>query len=117
MELTKEYLLDALPTQLLGRKLYAFERIDSTNNCARALADVGAEEGTVVVAEFQTEGRGRLGRSWAAEPRSNLLFSVLIRPSLSLEQAVTRLRERTSTLLTFCRGRRLCFWRASHGMR
>jgi BirA family biotin operon repressor/biotin-[acetyl-CoA-carboxylase] ligase len=87
MELTKEYLLDALPTQLFGRKLYAFERIDSTNNCARTLADVGAEEGTVVVAEFQTEGRGRLGRSWAAEPRSNLLFSVLIRPSLSLEQA------------------------------
>ena len=87
MELTKEYLQDALPTILFGRRIYAFEQIDSTNNCARALADVGAEEGTLVVAEYQSEGRGRLGRPWSAEPRTNLLFSVLIRPSLSREQA------------------------------
>ena len=87
MELTKEYILDALPTSLFGRKIYAFNRIDSTNSCARALADVGAEEGTLVVAEYQTEGRGRLGRSWTAEPGANLLFSLLIRPSLSREQA------------------------------
>jgi BirA family transcriptional regulator, biotin operon repressor / biotin---[acetyl-CoA-carboxylase] ligase len=87
MELTKEYLLDALPTHLFGRRIYTFERIDSTNSCARTLADVGAEEGTLVVAEYQTGGRGRQGRAWLAEPRTSLLFSILIRPPLSQEQA------------------------------
>jgi BirA family biotin operon repressor/biotin-[acetyl-CoA-carboxylase] ligase len=87
MELTKEYLLDALPTLVFGQKLFVFEEIDSTNSCTRTLADVGADEGTLVVAEHQTEGRGRLGRSWTAEPRSNLLFSLLLRPPLSQDQA------------------------------
>lgn len=87
MEFTKEYLLDALPTVVFGKKLYVFEEIDSTNSCARTLADVGADEGTLVVAEHQTEGRGRLGRTWTAEPRSNLLFSLLLRPPLSQDQA------------------------------
>ncbi len=87
MQLTKEYLQRGLATSTFGRKLYTFDEIDSTNSCVRALADVGAEEGTVVVAEFQTEGRGRLGRSWSAEPGANLLFSVLIRPPFTREQA------------------------------
>ena len=87
MELTKEYLLDALPTLVFGQKLFVFEVIDSTNSCLRALAEVGADEGTLVVAEHQTEGRGRLGRSWSAEPRANLLFSLLLRPPLSQDQA------------------------------
>lgn len=87
MELTKEYLLDGLPTLVFGQKLFVFEEIDSTNSCARALADIGADEGTLVVAEHQTQGRGRLGRSWTAEPRSNLLFSLLLRPPLTQDQA------------------------------
>jgi len=87
MELTKEYLQADIRTTLFGRRIYAFGEIDSTNSCARALADVGAEEGTIVVAEYQTEGRGRLGRSWTAERGANLLFSALIRPALRQEQA------------------------------
>ena len=54
--------------------------IDSTQNAARALADAGAPEGTVVWAEHQTRGRGRLGRSWADEPGSALLISIILRP-------------------------------------
>ncbi|MEV5407921.1 biotin--[acetyl-CoA-carboxylase] ligase [Thermopolyspora sp. NPDC052614] len=53
----------------------------STNADLAQAARAGAAEGSVLVAEFQSAGRGRLGRSWAAPPRSALMFSVLLRPS------------------------------------
>ncbi|HEX9615756.1 MAG TPA: biotin--[acetyl-CoA-carboxylase] ligase, partial [Bacteroidota bacterium] len=80
--LSKETLLSSLSTSLFGRKLFVFESIDSTNTCARTLAEAGMEEGAVVLAEYQTSGRGRHGRTWNAEPGENLLFSVLLRPAI-----------------------------------
>jgi len=68
-----------------GSKVYAFETIDSTNNCAKALASCWAREGTLVLAEQQTAGKGRLGRSWQANPYENLTFSIILRPTLSSE--------------------------------
>jgi BirA family biotin operon repressor/biotin-[acetyl-CoA-carboxylase] ligase len=68
-----------------GSKIYSFETIDSTNNCARALAGCWAEEGTLVVAEKQTAGKGRLGRTWLANPYENLTFSIILRPALPPE--------------------------------
>ena len=68
-----------------GSKIYAFDTIDSTNNCARALAGCWAEEGTLVFAERQTAGKGRLGRSWLANPYENLTFSLVLRPTLPPE--------------------------------
>jgi BirA family transcriptional regulator, biotin operon repressor / biotin---[acetyl-CoA-carboxylase] ligase len=59
-----------------------FERIDSTNRYLLDEARAGAPEGVVAVADFQTAGRGRQGRRWAAPPASNLLVSVLLRPRL-----------------------------------
>ena len=56
----------------------------STNDDVAALARAGAPEGTVLVAEAQTSGRGRLGRSWTSPPRAGLLFSVLLRPSVPM---------------------------------
>ncbi len=56
---------------------------DSTNRVALELARAGAPEGVVVVADHQTAGRGRLGRSWVAPPGSSLLLSVLLRPALA----------------------------------
>jgi BirA family biotin operon repressor/biotin-[acetyl-CoA-carboxylase] ligase len=53
---------------------------DSTNALAKKLAGRGAPEGTLVITEEQTAGRGRRGRSWASPPGANLLFSVLLRP-------------------------------------
>ena len=70
-----------LKTKVFGSKIYAFETIDSTNSCARVLAGCWAPEGTVVIAEEQTAGRGRLGRQWIANPRENLTFSIIVRPS------------------------------------
>jgi BirA family transcriptional regulator, biotin operon repressor / biotin---[acetyl-CoA-carboxylase] ligase len=56
----------------------------STNDDVAALARAGAPEGTVLVAEAQTGGRGRLDRSWTSPPRAGLLFSVLLRPGVPI---------------------------------
>lgn len=63
----------------LGEKLLIIEVLESTNQTLRELAEGGEPEGTVVVAEEQRAGRGRLGRGWAS-PRGGLWFSVLLRP-------------------------------------
>ena len=70
-----------LHTHVVGRRLLYFPELTSTMDRAAELADQGAEEGTVVVAEKQSAGRGRHGRSWVSQP-GNLLFSVLFRPEL-----------------------------------
>jgi BirA family biotin operon repressor/biotin-[acetyl-CoA-carboxylase] ligase len=82
---SKEELQRGLTTQVVGSKMFVFETIDSTNACARTLGDAGTQEGAVVVTNFQTSGRGRLGRIWLAEPDANLLFSVLLRPRISVD--------------------------------
>jgi BirA family biotin operon repressor/biotin-[acetyl-CoA-carboxylase] ligase len=58
-------------------------RVDSTQQVARDLARAGAAEGTAVVAEEQTAGRGRLGRPWHSPPGENLYCSVVLRPPLA----------------------------------
>ena len=57
-----------------------YAEIASTNTAAVARADAGAEEGMVVAAEMQREGRGRLGRTWYSPPGSGLYFSIVLRP-------------------------------------
>lgn len=89
---SKDDILRDLATKKIGRKIYVFETIDSTNLCAKTLARAGADDGTVVVADYQTSGRGRLGRSWDATPGSSILFSTVLRPHL---------REAHAGLLTF----------------
>ncbi len=64
----------------IGRSIEYFESVDSTNSVAHRLADAGAAEGTVVIAETQTKGRGRLGRNWVSPAFRNLYASVVLRP-------------------------------------
>lgn len=73
-----------LPLGIMGSAFYPLRSVDSTQTVARQLAAEGAGEGAVVVAEYQTRGRGRVGRSWLAEPGANLLFSVLLRPQIPI---------------------------------
>jgi BirA family biotin operon repressor/biotin-[acetyl-CoA-carboxylase] ligase len=73
----------ALGTKRLGTKFHYFQEIDSTNSHARRLAETGAPEGEVVIAEHQSDGRGRLGRSWVSPPFSNLYCSLVLRPALA----------------------------------
>jgi BirA family biotin operon repressor/biotin-[acetyl-CoA-carboxylase] ligase len=60
-----------------------FAEVDSTQRVARDLARAGAAEGTVVIAEAQTAGRGRLGRTWHSPPGQNLYCSIVLRPRLA----------------------------------
>jgi BirA family transcriptional regulator, biotin operon repressor / biotin---[acetyl-CoA-carboxylase] ligase len=69
-----------LETELFGRSFHFLETTDSTNLQARALARDGAPEGTVVVADRQTGGRGRMRRAWVSPPEVNLYCSVVLRP-------------------------------------
>lgn len=64
----------------LWREVRAVAETGSSNADLLAAAAAGAAEGTVLVAEAQTAGRGRLGRRWASPPRAGLTFSVLLRP-------------------------------------
>ena len=73
---------DGLATKRLGTNLHYFSELDSTNAYARRLAEQEADEGTVIFAETQTRGRGRLGRTWISPPFVNLYFSVILRPQL-----------------------------------
>ncbi len=69
-----------LATDLIGREILFFDRLSSTNEEAVQLARRGAPEGTVVIAEAQDKGRGRLGREWVSPPGRNLYASIILRP-------------------------------------
>ncbi|HEY7745517.1 MAG TPA: HTH domain-containing protein, partial [Desulfuromonadales bacterium] len=71
-----------LETRRIGREVVYYETTDSTNLRAHDLGEAGAAEGTVVIADRQTAGKGRLGRSWISPPGVNLYVSVLLRPSI-----------------------------------
>jgi BirA family biotin operon repressor/biotin-[acetyl-CoA-carboxylase] ligase len=68
------------PLKLIGQTLLHHEQVVSTNDLAKQHAREGAAEGLVIFADEQTGGRGRLGRTWTAPPKSSLLLSVLLRP-------------------------------------
>lgn len=76
----------ALTTQVLGRPLRYLASVTSTQDVARAAAEMGEPEGLVVVAGQQTAGRGRAGRSWWSPPEGGLYMSLLLRPPLAAEQ-------------------------------
>lgn len=68
-------------------KIFRFKKIDSTNNAAFRYADKEAPSGSVFVADYQTDGRGKWGRKWESHKGKNLLFSVLMRPKLKASEA------------------------------
>jgi BirA family biotin operon repressor/biotin-[acetyl-CoA-carboxylase] ligase len=73
----------AVAGQVVGRALAYHEVVGSTNDIARDLGTAGEAEGLVVVADTQTAGRGRIGKSpWVTPPRTSLAASVLLRPVL-----------------------------------
>jgi BirA family biotin operon repressor/biotin-[acetyl-CoA-carboxylase] ligase len=79
--------LRALGGLRLGQAVYSFATIGSTNDEAKRLADGGAPEGTLVLAETQTRGRGRLGRRWLTAPGTALALSLVLRPALPARHA------------------------------
>jgi BirA family biotin operon repressor/biotin-[acetyl-CoA-carboxylase] ligase len=71
-----------LDTVRVGKRVLCFADTDSTNLVAFKLAEEGAEEGTVVIADCQKRGKGRLGREWASPSGVNVYCSVILRPSI-----------------------------------
>lgn len=74
---------ESLASKVFGQVVYYQAEVDSTNRWAKSLAEKGAPEGTVVVAESQSRGRGRMGRSWASALGLGLWFSLILRPKIS----------------------------------
>jgi BirA family biotin operon repressor/biotin-[acetyl-CoA-carboxylase] ligase len=78
--LNKEFICAGLQTGLIGRKIRIFQEIDSTNLEAIRQAQKGAPEGLVILADSQSQGRGRSGRNWYSPPGLNIYCSVILRP-------------------------------------
>ena len=76
---------DGLQTDAIGRKIYYFDTIDSTQNFALKLAQKPHENGSIIIAEKQTQGRGRLNRKWIS-PKGGIWLSILLRPNFELSQ-------------------------------
>jgi BirA family biotin operon repressor/biotin-[acetyl-CoA-carboxylase] ligase len=74
-----------------GQPLYAFESLGSTNDEARRLGEAGAPAGTLVIADEQTAGRGRSGRTWFTPPGSAIAMSLILRPTLAHTARLTML--------------------------
>lgn len=73
---------DHLRTEFIGRNIVSQFSVPSTNTLAFGLASDGATEGTLVIAEKQTSGKGRLGREWHSASKKGLWFSMILRPPL-----------------------------------
>ena len=84
--LTAQELRWNLETQRIGRRIHAYEATDSTMDVAHRLAAAGEPEGSVVVAEAQGRGRGRMGRTWISPKGKGIYLSVIVRPELQLRE-------------------------------
>ncbi|WP_048191050.1 biotin--[acetyl-CoA-carboxylase] ligase [Methanobacterium sp. SMA-27] len=70
-----------LKTNFIGHDIHYFKEVDSTNDVAKYLAEEGAEEGTIVIAEIQNRGKGRRGKTWISPP-GGVWMSIILRPDI-----------------------------------
>lgn len=85
--MTAEELKSCLKTRWMGQNCICLETVDSTNTCAKRMAEDGAPAGTLVTAEEQTEGKGRRGRQWVTTRGENIMMTVVLRPGIRPEHA------------------------------
>jgi BirA family transcriptional regulator, biotin operon repressor / biotin---[acetyl-CoA-carboxylase] ligase len=86
--LTYEEIEPYLNTSFIGRSIVHFDSIDSTNSKAKQLADSAEADGTIIISEEQTNGRGRLGRSWVSPKYKGIWMSIILKPDLNPMEAV-----------------------------
>lgn len=86
-DLTESEILFGIETDRFGKHIHFYESVESTQKEAHRLAYDGAPEGTVVVAEEQRTGRGRLGREWFSHPKRGVWMSMIVRPDLPPQKA------------------------------
>ncbi|OPY24260.1 MAG: putative biotin ligase [Methanobacterium sp. PtaU1.Bin097] len=75
-----------LKTEFLGNHIHFFKEVDSTNDVAKKMANEGALEGTIVIADRQLRGRGRRGKEWIS-PTGGLWMTIILRPSVEPSKA------------------------------
>lgn len=75
-----------MKTQWAGKPIAFFEEIDSTNTAARQLGEAGAPEGTLVLADCQTGGKGRRGRQWFSPAGTGIWMTLLLKPRIPAEK-------------------------------
>ena len=80
---------DQIHTKWAGKTVHFARETDSTNLWIKRLAKEGASEGTLALAEFQSAGRGRLGRSWEVPEGTSVMMSILLRPKFEPQYAPT----------------------------
>ncbi|MCC7557141.1 MAG: biotin--[acetyl-CoA-carboxylase] ligase [Methanobacteriaceae archaeon] len=75
-----------LNTDFIGKKIYYYQEVDSTNELAKELAENGAEDGTLIIAQTQRRGKGRHGKKWIS-PSGGIWMTIILRPTISPEKA------------------------------
>ncbi len=85
--MNKEEIENELKSNWVGKNLWYYDEIDSTNNRAMALGEERAPHGTTVVADQQNGGKGRRGRTWLSPSGTNIYVSILLRPEFDVQKA------------------------------
>ena len=83
--LSAEKIKTLLEDSIFSKNIIIYDSLESTNNTAKEFYKQGAIDGTVILAEEQTAGRGRMGRQWLSPACKNLLFSIILRPDIKVE--------------------------------
>lgn len=86
---TKSEIVSRLSTRWAGRTVYYYGSTDSTNNQAKREAENGAAHGSLVVAETQSAGKGRRGRSWSSPAGTGIFMSLILKPAMRPEYVST----------------------------
>ena len=84
---SKETISDEIHTKWAGKTVHFAKETDSTNEWCKRMSKEDAEHGTLAVAEFQSAGKGRLGRRWTAPEGSSVMMSILLRPEFEPQYA------------------------------
>ena len=85
--ITKSEIASRLGTKWAGKSLYCFDEVDSTNIVAKKKAEEGAEHGTLIVADKQSAGRGRRGRSWESPAGKDIYMTIMLKPEFTPDKA------------------------------
>lgn len=85
--LTAEEIVSQLSTKVFAQKTIYYEEIDSTNEEAKRLAEHGAIHGTLIVADYQSKGKGRRGRTWLSSKGDCIYMSIILRPDMESQYA------------------------------
>ncbi|MDK2800770.1 MAG: BirA family transcriptional regulator [Clostridiales bacterium] len=85
--LSAEEIQAELSTKFFGKEIIYFDTVTSTNTIAKEIAGKDCQDGTVVIADQQTGGKGRLGRNWSSPPHTGIWMSIVLRPDILPFQA------------------------------